>query len=54
MNAINSVILTINAGSSSIKMSLYEIGSEPVLQLSGKIEKIGSGDSNKSVCYSNQ
>lgn len=45
MNTINASILTINAGSSSIKMALYEMGEEPVLKLSGKIEKIGSGNS---------
>ena len=36
----------INAGSSSIKMALYEINDEPVLKLSGKIESIGTGNSN--------
>ncbi len=35
----------INAGSSSIKMALYEINDEPVLKLSGKIENIGTGNS---------
>ncbi len=45
MNTIISSILIINAGSSSIKMALYEMGGEPVLKLSGKIEKIGSDNS---------
>ncbi len=45
MNAGNSSILTINAGSSSIKIALYEAGNKPVLLLSGNIEKIGYGNS---------
>jgi acetate kinase len=45
VNVINSHILTINAGSSSIKLALYEVNDEPVLKFSGKIEKIGSGNS---------
>jgi acetate kinase len=53
MNAINSHILTINAGSSSIKMALYEMAVEPVLQLAGKIEKIGSGDSTLIIKQNN-
>ena len=36
-------ILTINAGSSSIKMALFEMN-EPVLKLSGKIESIGNNN----------
>ncbi len=45
MNTVNVNILTINAGSSSIKMALYEMGNNPVLKLSGKIERIGSDNS---------
>ncbi|ANI89837.1 acetate kinase [Arachidicoccus ginsenosidimutans] len=36
------LILTINAGSSSIKIAVYAAGEKPVLKLSGKIEHIGS------------
>ncbi len=42
METNNLNILTINAGSSSIKMALYKINDEPALKLSGKIENIGS------------
>ena len=45
MNFKNENILTINAGSSSIKMALYEMQEEPVLKISGKIENIGTGKS---------
>ncbi len=41
MHKNNANILIINAGSSSIKFALFEIKEEPVLKLSGKIEKIG-------------
>ncbi len=34
-------VLTINAGSSSIKFALYAIADPPALQLSGKVERIG-------------
>ena len=37
-------ILTINAGSSSIKFALYEMSDQPVLTFSGKIERIGLSD----------
>ena len=42
MNPPNSVILTINGGSSSIKLSVYEMGEEPKLLLSGKLENMGT------------
>ena len=45
MNCQNENILTINAGSLSIKMALYEMKEELVLKLSGKIENIGIGKS---------
>ena len=41
----NNFVLTINAGSSSIKISLYEMNDAPLLKLSGKIGNIGSGNS---------
>ena len=41
----SNLILTINAGSSSIKIALYEMNDAPVLKLSGKIENIGSVNS---------
>lgn len=37
-------VLTINCGSSSIKFSLYQYDKNLLLQLSGKLEKIGTGD----------
>lgn len=37
-------ILTINAGSSSIKFSIYSPGDEPVEQLRGEVEDIGDDD----------
>lgn len=39
-------ILTINSGSSSIKFALYNQDENPVLQASGKIQKIGSADTS--------
>ncbi len=45
MNKKSSDIFIINAGSSSIKMALYEMNDEPVLKLSGKIETIGINNS---------
>jgi acetate kinase len=53
MSTTNAGMLIINAGSSSIKMALYEMADEPVLQLSGKIEKIGSGDSTLIIKQNN-
>lgn len=44
MNNSQPCILTINAGSSSIKIAVYEMGEQPVLRLSGKIEHIGSNN----------
>ncbi len=37
-----SAILTINAGSSSIKFSMYGTGRKPILLATGKVQKIGS------------
>ena len=34
-------ILTVNAGSSSIKFALYQIGAQPQKGLHGKIDRIG-------------
>ena len=48
MNKINPDILIINTGSPGIKMALYEINELPVLKLSGKTDKIGSGYSDLS------
>lgn len=41
MNENTHNVLTINGGSSSIKFSLYQCGTQMQLQLSGKIERIG-------------
>jgi acetate kinase len=41
MKEKNNYILTINAGSSSIKFALYEMHDNPLLKLSGKISRIG-------------
>jgi acetate kinase len=38
-------VLTINAGSSSIKFALFEPGAEPARQISGNLERIGQPDS---------
>ena len=38
-------MLTINAGSSSIKIALFDMNDEPVLKTSGTLEKIGSQNS---------
>ncbi len=38
-------ILTINAGSSSIKFAVYEASPKPVPRLSGNLERVGSADS---------
>lgn len=42
MNAELSSVLTINAGSSSIRFALYQAGHTPRLRLDGKIDRIGS------------
>jgi len=39
-------ILTINSGSSSVKLALYEVGPSEVLALSGKIDRIGLAGSH--------
>ncbi|MDQ2862873.1 MAG: acetate/propionate family kinase [Bacteroidota bacterium] len=44
MKEKNNHILTINAGSSSIKFALYEMHDNPLLKLSGKINRIGLKD----------
>jgi acetate kinase len=38
-------VLTINAGSSSIKFALFELAAEPVRQISGTLERLGQPDS---------
>jgi len=45
----DSFVLTINAGSSSIKFALFRVGRPPVRVLSGKIERIGLPDSRVTV-----
>ena len=45
MNPENSIILTINGGSSSIKFSIYKSGKPLERLLYGEIEKIGTKDS---------
>ena len=42
-------VLTINAGSSSIKFALFRVGRPPARVLSGKIERIGLPDSRVTV-----
>lgn len=42
-------VLTINAGSSSIKFALYEIGASPRRTISGNIDRIGLSGTNLSV-----
>src|SRR5579872_6741125 len=37
----DSFVLTINAGSSSLKFALFQTGKEPIRQLAGKFERIG-------------
>lgn len=37
-----SVILTLNAGSSSIKFAVYDAGSEPALLASGQVDRLGA------------
>jgi acetate kinase len=49
MNKENENILTINAGSSSIKFALYEMQNGPVQKLSGKIDRIGLEGSELSI-----
>src|ERR1700722_15650819 len=39
-------VLTINAGSSSIRFAAYEAGETPLLRLKGKIDRIGLGVTN--------
>src|SRR5258706_15198126 len=42
-------LLTINAGSSSIRFAIFEASQPPKRLLQGKIERIGSGDANMTV-----
>ena len=46
MKSAVSHILTINAGSSSIRFAVYEAGGTPLLRLKGKIDRIGLGGTN--------
>ena len=43
---MNSAILAVNAGSSSIRFAVYEVGETPRRQLAGKIDRIGSSATN--------
>ncbi len=45
METKSACVFIINAGSSSIKMALYEMNDKPVLKLTGKIENIGNNNS---------
>ncbi len=45
METKSACVFIINAGSSSMKMALYEMNDEPVLKISGKIENIGANNS---------
>jgi acetate kinase len=42
-------VLTINAGSSSVRFAIFEAGQPPRRLLQGKIERIGSGDASLTV-----
>ncbi|SNZ01386.1 acetate/propionate family kinase [Flagellimonas pacifica] len=47
----NSNILTINAGSSSIKFAMYEVAENPTAKFYGYIDRIGSGNEAFTVTY---
>src|ERR1700722_5313752 len=46
MKSTNPVLLTINGGSSSVKFAFYRIDEPLQRELSGKIDRIGSGGAN--------
>ena len=48
-----SKVFALNAGSSSLKFSIYEIPSEEVVA-SGVIDRIGLGDSNITIKYNGE
>jgi len=50
----NSNLLTINGGSSSIKFAMYEMAKDPILILSGSIDRIGSNNTAFNVTYENK
>src|SRR6267143_4299394 len=45
-------VLTINAGSSSIRFAMFEAGQPPRRLLQGKIERVGSNDASLTVDHS--
>ena len=49
----DSAIITLNAGSSSLKFSVYAAGAEPHLLALGQVENLG-GDSLLSIAASTQ
>ena len=51
MQLENSTVLTINGGSSSIKIGVYEMAGNMVCTLSGKITRIGTGSPDFIVTY---
>ena len=42
-------VLTINAGSSSIRFAIFGVGRTPTRLLQGKLDRIGSGDASLTV-----
>ena len=42
-------VLTINAGSSSIRFAIFAVGQTPTRLLQGKLDRIGSGDASLTV-----